>query len=93
MLYAQLTHSIGLNDVCDALGHHRGAFEHSRGRGWQWTFLCQYIVMQMAEELFRSLLGHLQCPQDQDGHSKGFLDVANHVVDSTTLDRELHGLG
>ena len=31
MLYAQLTHSIGLNDVCDALGHHRGALSSIRG--------------------------------------------------------------
>src|SRR5882762_10023590 len=31
LLYAQLTHSIGLNDVCDALGLHSGPLSSIRG--------------------------------------------------------------
>ena len=31
LLYAQLTHSIGLNDVCDALGLHSGPLSSLRG--------------------------------------------------------------
>src|SRR5207247_6883386 len=31
LLYAQLTHSIGLNDVCDSLGLHSGPLSSLRG--------------------------------------------------------------
>ena len=31
LLFAQLTHSIGLNDVCDALGLHSGPLSSIRG--------------------------------------------------------------
>src|SRR5881628_1329579 len=31
LVYAQLTHSIGLNDVCDALGLHSGPLSSLRG--------------------------------------------------------------
>jgi hypothetical protein len=31
LMYAQLTHSIGLNDVCDALGLHSGPLASLRG--------------------------------------------------------------
>lgn len=31
LLYAQLTHSLGLNDVCDALGMHTGPLSAIRG--------------------------------------------------------------
>ena len=31
MLFAQLTHAIGLNDVCDALGLHSGPLSAIRG--------------------------------------------------------------
>jgi len=31
LLFAQLTHSIGLNDVCDALGLHSGPLSSLRG--------------------------------------------------------------
>jgi len=32
LLYAQLTHAIGLNDVCDGLRHHAGLLGSVRGR-------------------------------------------------------------
>ena len=53
MLYAQLTHSIGLNDVCDALGHHRGALSSIRGAEAP-IWPCQKHLMG-AEELFSLL--------------------------------------
>ena len=35
MLYGQLTHAIGLNDVCDGLRHHSGwLFAMIRGVRW-----------------------------------------------------------
>ena len=64
MLYAQLTHSIGLNDVCDALGHHRGALSSIRGAEAPsrsgLSYANKHRDAKMAEELFWSLLSHLQ---------------------------------
>ena len=31
LIYAQLTHSVGLNDVCDGLRHHAGKLATIRG--------------------------------------------------------------
>ena len=94
MLYAQLTHSIGLNDVCDALGHHRGALSSIRGAEAPsrsgLSYANKHRDAKMAEELFRSLLGHLQSlsPGFAGRTFKGFprrFKRTINVVDSTTI--------
>jgi len=64
LLYAQLTHSIGLNDVCDALRHHssklfaiRGATPPSRNG---LSHANKTREADMMEALFWKMLGHLQ---------------------------------
>ena len=48
--------------------------EHSRGRGSQpqWIYANKHRDAKMAEELFWSLLSHLQSLSPGFGHSKGF---------------------
>ena len=64
LLYAQLTHSIGLNDVCDALRHHgsklfaiRGATPPSRNG---LSHANKTREADMMEALFWKMLDHLQ---------------------------------
>ena len=95
MLYAQLTHSIGLNDVCDALvGHHRGALSSIRGAEAPsrsgLSYANKHRDAKMAEELFWSLLSHLQSlsPGFAGRTFKGFprrFKRTINVVDSTTI--------
>ena len=63
LLYAQLTHAIGLNDVCDALRHHcglpgaiRGAVAPARNT---LSHTNKVRDSNMMEELFWSVLEHL----------------------------------
>jgi len=64
MLYAQLTHSIGLNDVCGALRLHSGPLSAVRGatppsrNGLSHADKERKAVL--AEKLFWAVLGHLQ---------------------------------
>lgn len=94
LLFAQLTHSLGLNDVCDALALHSGPLSAIRGatapkrntlsnanrkRNWE-----------MAEKLFWQTLEHLQqlCPSFGRGRRPRFafrFKRVIHLVDSTTL--------
>gem|GEM_PF-3588114 len=65
MLYAQLTHAIGLNDVCDALRHHCGwlAGSHSRGdpaKSQRTVAAGKHRDSARAEKLFWGVLAHLQ---------------------------------
>ena len=66
----ELTHAIGLNDVCDGLEHHRGLLGGIRGavppsrNGF--SYANKHRDAKMAEELFWEQLGYLQ------GLSKGF---------------------
>ena len=86
MLYAQLTHSIGLNDVCDALGHHRGALSSIRGAEAPSRSGLSYANKHRDAKMAESCSGRCSvicnhCPQDlQDGHSKGFLDVSSEPL-------------
>ena len=64
LLFAQLTHCIGLNDVCDALRHHAAKLLTIRGA----TVLSRDGISHanktrnadMMEALFWKVLGHLQ---------------------------------
>jgi len=96
MLFAQLTHAIGLNDVCDALRlHKRAAFGFARSD----TALSRNNLSHankrrdaaLVERLFWTVLKHLQ------KHSPGFAAGRRgkglarrfrrviHVVDSSTI--------
>jgi hypothetical protein len=63
LLYAQLTHSIGLNDVCDALGLHSGPLSSLRGAtppSRNNLSNCNKVrSAEMAEKLFWEVFEHL----------------------------------
>jgi len=95
MLYAQLTHAIGLNDVCDALRHHVGWLARIRGatppsrNGL--SHASKHRDAAMAEQLFWRVLEHLQSVQPNFGIGRRFRGLTGrfkrviHVVDSTTI--------
>ena len=63
LLYAQLTHAIGLNDVCDGLRHHAGLLGSVRGGASsrsQHAFACQWNPRQFHDG--GAFLGHSQTP-------------------------------
>jgi hypothetical protein len=95
LLFAQLTHSIGLNDVCDSLRHHgsklgaiRGAVAPSRNT---LSHANRHRNSDMMEELFWSVLGHLQSLNPGFGPSGRYSGLPRrfkrgiHAVDSTTI--------
>ncbi len=94
LLYAQLTHSLGLNDVCDALELHSGPLSAIRGATAPKRNTLSHANRLrdplMAEKLFWQMLEHLQ------GLSPGFgrgrrprfafrFKRMIHLVDSTTI--------
>jgi len=95
VLYAQLTHAIGLNDVCDAPHHHTGWLSRIRGatppsrNGF--SHANKHRDAAMAERLFWTVLAHLQSLQPQFGARRRFKGLTGrfkrviHVVDSTTI--------
>src|SRR5947208_14973595 len=64
LIYAQLTHALGLNDVCDALRLHSGPLSAIRGATPPSKNALSHANRQrnpeMAEALFWSMLEHLQ---------------------------------
>ena len=95
LLYAQLTHSIGLNDVCDALGLHSGPLSSLRGatppNRNTLSHANKVRPAQLAEQLFWAVLEHLGSlsPDFISGRSgKRFARKFRrtiHLVDSTTI--------
>lgn len=94
LLFAQLTHALGLNDVCDALRLHSGPLSALRGA----TPPCRNTLSHankhrdaaMAEHLFWRVLEHLQSlrPDFGGGKRRGLarrFKRVIHVVDSTTI--------
>jgi Domain of unknown function (DUF4372) len=67
LIYAQLTHAIGLNDVCDALRLHSGMLVTLRGATPPSRNNLSHANKErdasMAEKLFWAVLGHLQTLQ------------------------------
>src|SRR5579859_2643965 len=95
LMYAQLTHSIGLNDVCDALGLHSGPLSTLRGatppNRNTLSHANKVRPAAMAEQLFWAVLEHLGnlSPGFVSGRSgKRFARQFKrtiHLVDSTTI--------
>ena len=95
LIFAQITHSIGLNDLCDALGLHSGPLSSVRGATApsrnNLSHANKTRDASLAEKLFWSLLAHLQnnhCGFAQGRRGRGvtrrFRKVI-HVVDSTVI--------
>jgi hypothetical protein len=95
LIYAQLTHAIGLNDICDALRLHSGllvtlraAIPPSRNN---LSHSNKERDANLAEKIFWSVLGHLQTLQPGFARGNRGKGVARrfrrviHVVDSTTI--------
>jgi len=94
LLFAQLTHSLGLNDVCDALRLHSGPLAAIRGATPPSRNNLSHANRErdpaMAESLFWRMLEHLQtlCPAFGAGRRRKFafrFKRMIHLVDSTTI--------
>ena len=94
LLYVQLTHCLGLNDVCDALGLHSGPLSAIRGATVPKRNTLSHANRQrdpvMAEKLFWQMLEHLQglCPGFGQGRRPRFafrFKRLIYLVDSTTI--------
>ncbi|MDD5140180.1 MAG: DUF4372 domain-containing protein [Verrucomicrobiales bacterium] len=94
LLYAQLTHAIGLNDVCDALRLHSGPLSAVRGATPPsknaLSTANRERSAQMAQDLFYAVLGHLEKLHPGFGRDRRprfafrFKRVI-HLVDATTI--------
>ena len=96
LLFAQLTHALGLNDVCDALRLHSGPLSAIRGATPPSKNGLSHTNRErdpaMAEALFRRMLEHLQqlAPRFGGARRPRFafrFKRMIHVVDSTTIQR------
>ncbi len=97
MLYAQFTHSIGLNDVCDSLRLHSGPLSAIRGATPPSRNALSHAGKHrsaiLVEKLFWAVLSHLQSlsPGFANGRrNKGFAHRFRktiYLVDSTTIRR------
>jgi hypothetical protein len=95
LLYAQLTHSIGLNDVCDALRLHSGPLSSIRGATPpsrnNLSHADKVRPAEMAEKLFWAVLEHLGRLSPDFVSGKAAKRFARkfqrtiHLVDSTTI--------
>jgi len=95
LLYAQLTHSIGLNDLCDSLQLHSGPLSTLRGATVPSRNGLSHANRErpaaMAEQLFWRVLEHLQeqTPSFAAGKRRGpafRFKASIHVLDSTTME-------
>jgi hypothetical protein len=95
LLYGQLSHSLGLNDLCDALQLHSGPLVDVRGatppsrNGL--SNANRERPAEMAEQLFWQVLGHLgkTTPGFVQGRRRGAafrFKVPIHVVDTTVME-------
>ncbi len=94
LLFAQLAHSLGLNDVCDALGLHSGPLSAIRGATPPKRNTLSHANRQrdpaLPEQLFWQMLEHLQglCPGfGRRGRPRFAFRFKRmiHLVDSTTI--------
>src|ERR1035437_270798 len=95
LLYAQLIHSIGLNDVCDALGLHSGPLSSIRGATPptrnNLSHADKVRPAEMAEKLFWAVFEHLSELSPGFVSGRGRKRFARkfkrliHLVDSTTI--------
>jgi len=102
LLYAQITHALGLNDVCDALRLHSGPLSALRGATAPpkntFSHANRTRDPQLAEHLFWQVLAHLQtlAPSFAGRHlprlAFRFKNRLLHVVDTTTIQLMAHSL-
>jgi hypothetical protein len=94
MLYAQLTHALGLNDVCDALRLHSGPLSAIRGATSPsrngLSHANRVRPAEMAEQLFWRMFEHLGslAPGFVGGRRRAPLHRfkrAVHIIDSTVI--------
>jgi hypothetical protein len=94
MLYAQLTHALGLNDVCDALRLHSGPLSAIRGATAPsrngLSHANRVRPAAMAEQLFWKMLEHLESLSPQFGLGRRRAPLhrfkrAVHIIDSTVI--------
>jgi len=94
LLYAQITHALGLNDVCDALRLHSGPLSTLRGATPPpkntFSHANRTRDPKLAEQLFWKVLEHLQtlAPSFAGQHTPRFafrFKRLIHVVDTTTI--------
>jgi hypothetical protein len=95
LMHAQLTHCIGLNDLCDGLQLHSGPLSTIRGATAPsrngLSHANRQRPAQMAEQLFWRVLAHLkeQSPGFAAGQRRGpafRFKMPIHVIDSTTME-------
>lgn len=96
MLYAQFTHAIGLNDVCDALKLHSGPLSAIRGATPPSRNGLSHAGKErsatLALKLFWAVLAHLQTLSPGFAHGRRGKGVTHrfrktiHIVDSTTIE-------
>lgn len=97
LLFAQLTHALGLNDVCDSLRLHSGPLSAVRGATPpsrnNLSHANQRRPAALGEKLFWAVLAHLQnlCRDFAAGRRGGRrmahrFKAAIHVVDATTIE-------
>jgi len=95
LVHAQLTHAIGLNDVCDSLQMHREALSTIRGATPPSRNTLSHAnktrCSGMAEALYWKMMNHLMTLSPAFGRGKtrrGYLrrfKVMIHAIDSTTI--------
>jgi len=95
LVFAQISHAIGLNDVCDALSLHSGPLSALRGATApsrnNLSYANRHRVASLAEKLFWKMLEHLQNLSPTFARGKIGRGVTRrfrrviHVVDSTTI--------
>jgi len=94
LLFAQLTHAIGLNDVCDALRLHSGPLSALRGARApsrnNLSHANKHRDAAMGEQLFWGVLEHLQSIKPGFARGQRFRLARRfqriiHIVDSTTI--------
>ena len=94
LVAAQVTHAIGLNDVCDNLQMHRSTLSTIRGATPpsrnNLSHANKIRSAEMAEALYWTMLEELQTrsPKFARGRGRGYLKRFNraiHAVDSTTI--------
>jgi len=95
LIYAQLTHAIGLNDICDGLRLHSGLLVTLRAATPPSRNNLSHSNKErdasLAEKIFWSVLGHLQTLQPGFARGNRGKGIARrfrrviHVVDSTTI--------
>lgn len=94
LLFAQFTHAVGLNDVCDSLRLHSGPLSAIRGASAParntLSYANRHRPAQMAEQLFWQTLNHLQRVSPGFGGRQGKRRIGRfkrpiHLVDTTVI--------